>query len=198
MRWRRGGPIGDFGATCTPSLREEHLRFVRVNSRGRLQAFEERKKKGDSRPKSNNLHPRFFSLFSPRKIAKPTGGGNSQRGGPAQKPTRTEPSRSAGQQLTAAADRNAETARRQGGPLSPSPRLQRKRATATVRCPPRQPGPPLLPPRQNDNRRAGEESYQASRHHHAVPGSPLPRRAFSFTPPPPRSIGWSHAAISRG
>jgi hypothetical protein len=65
-------------------------------------------RKGGSRPKNNNSHPCFFPVFSLREIAKPTAGSNSQydhRPWPAQNPP--EPSsRSAGQQLTAAAERN--------------------------------------------------------------------------------------------
>lgn len=67
MRWRRGGPIGDFGATCTPSLREEHLRFVRVNSRGRLQAFEERKKKKATPGPKATIYILVSSHFSARE-----------------------------------------------------------------------------------------------------------------------------------
>lgn len=125
-------------------------------------------RKGGSRPKNNNSHPCFFPVFSLREIAKPTGGGNSQydhRPWPAQNPP--EPSsRSAGQQLTAAAERNGT----QGlSHLASNGNGQRLPFAAPEAA-------PLLPPRQNDNRRAGEESNQASRHH-AVPGSLSPRRA---------------------
>lgn len=102
---------------------------------------------------------------------------------PSPKRTRTEPSRSAGQQLTvtAAAERNGT----QGLSLSSLTSPPTETGNGYRSLPRRQPAP-LLPPRQNDNRRAGEESIQPSR---PSPRTPFPARrrleepAFPFPSP---------------